>query len=356
MAERLPLELLQHVFTLGDRPEIPQPGGGGIYSPLIVSKRWRNAALSIPRLWTSIELTRWHADRMPEQFMRYWLLRSGNKPLDLELNFDANWEPEPLEAPEHLYELLIEHISRWKTLTFQGPSEDIEDTFWPNLHEAILLEELVLISSNEMDVDHDSGEREHDRPGLPVLTVLFISGWPLQEMERIGGPSVTTLSLGELTMTPDGFRRLSEDMPNVTHLTLQHFEVWMWGDAIDPEEVAEDYEDVFENLETLHCQPMALEELQAGGPTALLILFRSAKNLKSLKMQLNGDFGIGSAPRDYRFSDLPSQWLHRLPSTLTEIEIIYHMRGNQEAELLESQTREQLMYLTKLRSLTIRKY
>lgn len=77
---KMPDELLGDVFLIiwasGDKK--------CAWKLATVNRKWRNVALSIPRLWSTIQL-KTNTAICPAETIRLWLERSGNVPLDVDI-------------------------------------------------------------------------------------------------------------------------------------------------------------------------------------------------------------------------------------------------------------------------------
>ncbi len=82
-ARRVPEDVLENIFLLGDKPSIPVSSWVP-YSPLGVCRKWRSVAISIPELWTTVKFT--VVDTAPDidDFLAQ-LSWSKRRPLDITL-------------------------------------------------------------------------------------------------------------------------------------------------------------------------------------------------------------------------------------------------------------------------------
>ncbi|KIO31900.1 hypothetical protein M407DRAFT_19161 [Tulasnella calospora MUT 4182] len=93
---KMPDELLGDVFLIiwatGDKK--------CAWKLATVNRKWRNVALSIPRLWSTIQL-KTNTTLCPAETVRLWLERSGNVPLDVDITLSrAPGSPSIPERPQ----------------------------------------------------------------------------------------------------------------------------------------------------------------------------------------------------------------------------------------------------------------
>ncbi|KZP12507.1 hypothetical protein FIBSPDRAFT_798865, partial [Athelia psychrophila] len=109
--DTLPNELIAHIFTMGSTSE-PIHVDGRTKRPLpfsllvsSISRRWREAAISSPLLWSRLSFT---ADPLANLWNAFLFLpRSGTHPLDIHIN---------PKSMERVLEIILPHRERWRTL------------------------------------------------------------------------------------------------------------------------------------------------------------------------------------------------------------------------------------------------
>ncbi|KAJ7932326.1 hypothetical protein B0H13DRAFT_1523001, partial [Mycena leptocephala] len=123
----LPHEMLAEIFY-NFLPIYPMCSGlVGMQSPALLShvcRRWRNLALSLPRLWRAIKLNIGREPH-PQQLdlLRTWLGRSGSHLLSIELSYRNTSTPSIL-MDHHVGRVLQEfmhHSSRWEYVEIEVP-------------------------------------------------------------------------------------------------------------------------------------------------------------------------------------------------------------------------------------------
>jgi hypothetical protein len=246
MTELLPLELLQHIFLLGEHPELPnddETRGPLIYPPLLVSKRWRAAALSFPDIWTHILLDESNASgsrSMPVAVLEDWIARSGGRHLEVSLHWNYSYYSEK-DLRDEWIRILTLHISRWSKLSCELGWNDFNKLISPHLSKARALRELRMQG-------YHSGSEIDDRPlnqFAPCLRRLDLGNCAyIHELHRMGGDSVRILNLSDTPFEPFELEILSKEMPNICELGLYNCS---WMDHVDHEHPAA----LFHNVEHL---------------------------------------------------------------------------------------------------------
>ncbi|KAJ7491363.1 hypothetical protein B0H11DRAFT_2008818 [Mycena galericulata] len=121
---RMPSELIGEIFSLTQCTR--RIGGGFVTCPPWrlghVCRFWRHSALSIPLLWSSIEVSQTPRnipliDAYPPSMIETLLLWSGNVPLHVSV---SDWWS---DTHGHLFDLLLLHCERWSTVSFYLPRE-----------------------------------------------------------------------------------------------------------------------------------------------------------------------------------------------------------------------------------------
>jgi hypothetical protein len=124
MAVPLPPEIVSHIFLSC----IPDDNGrvtiGPLAMPLVLSgvcTQWRDVALSMPSLWTHIEIER--QDKKLELFKR-WLARTDTRPISVRFSFPA-WKY-PRFAWQFI-DTLRDHCAQWEDVDIYIPDRVVEE-------------------------------------------------------------------------------------------------------------------------------------------------------------------------------------------------------------------------------------
>ncbi|ESK91836.1 hypothetical protein Moror_10562 [Moniliophthora roreri MCA 2997] len=159
---RLPPEILGNIFTMfNDLPEEERWLQSSVTAPaLAVSRtcgRWRDIALSIPSVWSSIAIRfvpKWDIEleeyRRLNLITRLFLDRSRTSPLRLNLYFDAL--PRLEESDEDtiipVLKTLVQHSERWHTVELQLITQPViaHEVFDPIAGHLPILTNLILFS------------------------------------------------------------------------------------------------------------------------------------------------------------------------------------------------------------------
>jgi hypothetical protein len=336
--KRIPLELLQHVFLLGDLPELPHSpdiyDGPRSYAPAQVCKLWREAAFSHSALWTQITLDEWNSSGkhcMPLPFLEAWLRRSKDRLLDVALHWDE-MRGKKRKYAEKQIKLLLLHLSRWHKFSWNYDGDVFNKLIFPHLHKAIAMREMEIEGEGPSTFDEKRILDKH----VPFLERFSIHPCPILEFHRIGGDTVTKLFLSETTIKPDELEMLSNDMPNIRELAFEWVECALYLEADDYPKKA------FPNVVhfTYDCgDDMPLFEFIVKGTSKLEYLCIKDREYCQ---------GTGL---------LSEGVLDSLPPTLKSVEIFTRLSENSfdedEACALKETFRTQLKYLKKLESLEV---
>ncbi|KAJ7589963.1 hypothetical protein C8J56DRAFT_888169 [Mycena floridula] len=115
-----------------------------------ISKGWRSLALADPELWTRLDLTvtrREHVD-----FCRFFLLKSGDMPLELSFRFApaSSWHSTSSSSNQFgqlVINLCLPHLPRWKTFSYTG-RPDLETATIDPAVQAPLLQKVSFTSES----------------------------------------------------------------------------------------------------------------------------------------------------------------------------------------------------------------
>lgn len=158
--ESLPNEVLAMVFQAGcilpcrkaHRPnKRPDPPFELLIS--LVSRRWRNVAISTPKLWTKICVL----PRQPLDLVMAYLTRSGVLPLDIRA--DLRFNRSSFLFVSSFVEVFIPQIGRWRSMCIRSTHYQYLRPFFRHIRLATapLLESLQIIVG-----DHDNDEEDTD--------------------------------------------------------------------------------------------------------------------------------------------------------------------------------------------------
>lgn len=162
-----------------------------------VCKRWRQTALNLPLLWTSVTFY----DQPPFEDSKLWIARSQNCPLDLTINIPAylqdkedsevadEYLPDPkkegLQRLEQILDIAIPHVSRWKTF-------DLSVTTWEQMYLALTRLEPIAAASTLQQLslycDEDVGYERFLQQAFKAPKVLF--GGNMPKLKHLGLYSV----------------------------------------------------------------------------------------------------------------------------------------------------------------------
>jgi hypothetical protein len=336
--EILPIEVLQHIFTF-NTPSLLDGARYAVYPPLGVSKRWRNAALNYPRLWTNICFvldSRETTDLLiPIEHIRAWIERSSMS--DIHVSIDLrDWYGDRCPGSnyvEELCHLLVEYIAKWQSFVYQGPKNRYMELIRRRLPNAIRLKRMYIGGDQQgrSPAYHQEGELK----SLPSLLVLNFSDWHSKTLPLIGGQTVTTLSLSHMPVNHSSFYRLADEMPNISHLRLDRV---VFGNLLDRCESSDVDIDlvpprvIFPNLKHLSFNT----EPQRGNRGSMTrLILRDSKGLEDVKIQFSMNRKTNS-PYVREIDAFPF-WAKQLPFTVTTIHLAYYLRRadifNREAEL-----------------------
>ncbi|KIM36156.1 hypothetical protein M413DRAFT_31910 [Hebeloma cylindrosporum] len=81
-----------------------------------ICSRWRAVAINLPKLWSNILI--YNPKISQAHLTGIWLERSGNNPLNLEINYDTGKRSYDIGAAARILESFIAHLGRWKRFRF----------------------------------------------------------------------------------------------------------------------------------------------------------------------------------------------------------------------------------------------
>lgn len=174
----LPNEVMVEIFSQlqgGWRNGLP-----ALVQATHIMRKWRTLALSIPTLWSTIELR--PADvtlRYNTDIVREYLARSGSTSL-----LDVFIFMGPGQDPHPALNMLLPHIGRWQRLVIESADEPALHAFTKALRDlaAPCLEylQIDLEIDDEQDQDLWDGDNRTLGRGVPLLSYLGLRGVNMQ--------------------------------------------------------------------------------------------------------------------------------------------------------------------------------
>ncbi|KAJ3899453.1 hypothetical protein F5879DRAFT_509983 [Lentinula edodes] len=219
---KLPLEIFGEIFTnvcCGDIGVNGTSKEGKRRYPTLdlgrVCSKWRNMVISMPVLWTSLEIDRHYSLTAAYPFFKCFLGRSSFHPVDFIINYEnPNRYPyqNPYEAP--IFPLLESNCGRWRHVCVRASSTLIEALMQPVISSG---KELSRLESLSLDPRfHDEGLLDFpvDCPNLRALKLVG----PSLDL-KFPRPTITSLELAE--MSPSEMARVVANCPNVQALKIK---------------------------------------------------------------------------------------------------------------------------------------
>jgi hypothetical protein len=301
MTARLPTELLQHIFLLGEHPGLPNNYDETkrfVYPPLRVSRRWRAAALSFPDLWTHIFLDEEKSSTchsMPISVLEEWIERSGGQYLDVVLNYRSYNNPFKVDSRGQQIDLLVKHVHRWRKFSCKLDWGVFNQIIFPHLSKACALRELKM--QCHLVVEPHIGNRLADQYA-PNLIRLDLCNFPYIPFgfHRLGGESVTMLHLHDAVIDENELGILSNEMPQISYLRIEDCRLALYKNYPDG---------LFRNVEHLYYDCREADMLHS--------LLKGATCLKHLTVQ--------DRVEDHHFEVLLEATFRALPSKLHSLNI-----------------------------------
>ena len=187
-----------------------------------VMQKWRTLALSIPTLWSTIELRPADFTLRHTDIVKEYLKRSGTSLLNIFVSMG------PGQDPHLALNMLLPHIGRWKRLTIESEDEPALHAFTKALHNlaAPCLEylQIDLEIDDEQDQDLWNGDNRMLGAGVPVLSYLELRGVnmqyylpPLQGVKSLHMADWYSATL----LTYAQFREILFASTSLTHLELE---------------------------------------------------------------------------------------------------------------------------------------
>ena len=187
-----------------------------------VMRKWRTLALSIPTLWSTIELRPADIAISHTDIVREYLKRSGTSLLDVFVSIGPGEDPHPV------LNILLPHIGRWKRLVVESEDEPALHAFIKALQDlaAPCLECLQI----DLEIDDEQNQdlwNEDNRTlsaGVPVLAYLELRGVnmqrylpPLQGVKSLNMADCYSATL----LTYAQFKEILLASTSLTHLELE---------------------------------------------------------------------------------------------------------------------------------------
>jgi len=206
-----------------------------------ICKLWRNVALEMPSLWTTIGV--FNTERPPYERVVAYLERSKSLPLDICLNHisrEALWSPsvenDNLKA---LLTLLVPHLSRWASIRVGVRCYDHMNTFLkavsdPSVPPATRLEELKLVHNSGLSLQATLSEFKFFPHftlfggSAPLLRILVLAGvhidWSQGWLHSASNLQILHLSFHDMRVRPswDAFSAILRGAPALKALEVSY--------------------------------------------------------------------------------------------------------------------------------------
>lgn len=121
--QRLPPELLAHVFLLSIYIDSDYPVARAVLLPSHVNQYWRDVALSTPTMWSHISVD---VDQWQQEYDRckVWLARASLCPLSITIIGEPRDDSDGYSSGEQMVlDLLLGHFEQWQHLTLDMPHD-----------------------------------------------------------------------------------------------------------------------------------------------------------------------------------------------------------------------------------------
>ena len=125
-ATQLPVEVICEIFERFVEDDLPHRIRDDTPIPLIshtcrsdptklgqICSRWRTVAIGLPKLWSNILIYNPKASQI--YLTNVWLERSGNNPLNLEMNYDTGKGDYDVRSAAQMLRSFIARLERWKS-------------------------------------------------------------------------------------------------------------------------------------------------------------------------------------------------------------------------------------------------
>ncbi|KIM87457.1 hypothetical protein PILCRDRAFT_814984 [Piloderma croceum F 1598] len=250
LMQSVPDDVLAEIFQAGtslcrdpiddlfidDLPKLPFP-----HLVSSVSRRWRDVALSSPRLWTTIVF---NCDMgTNHECPSLWIERSGACLLDITISTSPWNYWDSSSNLKSAMDQIIPHTNRWRRFTVDSLSQNMVRTVVARLRTASAphLRDFKMISNDNHGFDIDSDSLGTMDVTSSVCDHIFTGGAPSLTKARLIGPysmyrppltGLTYLQLGGsnhsneiVTITANCLRDLLTASPFLTNLVLQCLDI-----------------------------------------------------------------------------------------------------------------------------------
>ncbi|KZP28586.1 hypothetical protein FIBSPDRAFT_244371 [Athelia psychrophila] len=224
--DTLPNELLSDIFTMGaasqplDVEQLP-------FALLVssISRRWREAAISSPPLWSQLSLTA--NPRSASWCAQLFLPRSGAHPLDISINMLLEQGLFGLGSVMKIMQFLLPHCARWRKLCIRV-GDDNENFVIRSMVQYIpapLLQHFEFVYEGEC-----IGEGRSHAPffdlGAPALTSVKLRGMCLECAPHLANLTSFRFDSKATSVTQSQMESIVAASPalRVLHLRLKGFE------------------------------------------------------------------------------------------------------------------------------------
>ena len=226
----IPNETLSAIFEAGlsdlvDRPITslpvePSPTIPFEFQVSAISRRWRNVALSTPRLWTRLHINVLKSTE--DDLIDLYLFRSKTCLLDIVtktqmlLNGGVDSYADITARFQQHLERLLPHVTRWRKLIIMHPAEPTSLSPLAHLHAPAL--ETIMVHSQSYFGNQHSNIMDMFSGGAPRLSSVELQGTYF----RLPRDTVTSLKLGVcfLLLNEAQFCRFMLPMRSLTYLCL----------------------------------------------------------------------------------------------------------------------------------------
>lgn len=137
---RIPVEILSEIFVRClSKDGLTRPSSGE--APLLlmmICRRWRDVAISTPKLWSSLSILLTERCHPHLSLIQTFLSRSAPLPFSFLIEENAEYLPsQPITHPwtPRVFELLLQHFSRWKDISIHYKDWRVDDSLLQVLHE-----------------------------------------------------------------------------------------------------------------------------------------------------------------------------------------------------------------------------
>ena len=156
-ATQLPVEVICEIFERFVEDDLPHRIRDDTPIPLVshtcrsdptklgqICSRWRTVAVGLPKLWSNILIYNPKASQI--YLTNVWLERSGNNPLNLEMNYDTGKGDYDVRSAAQMLRSFITRLERWKKFHLNMSIELLRPLYVivHSLHKPLILESVDL--------------------------------------------------------------------------------------------------------------------------------------------------------------------------------------------------------------------